>query len=208
MKVEELQIKSIYENNLDMKAFASMLESPTQCYKFYWLEAILTLMPGKDELTFEEIIFEMLWEAWFTVTQYHLHLGPTILGKSENLIEHAIHEIEKDQDIKVIYKITKIMQEISNIVKYYFGISFDEESVYYYRFITHLKFFSERLINEKAYTGEEDDGLLDVIKVKYKNSYECVEKISRFIEEQYNYVLANEEKLYLTIHIEKIVSRS
>ena len=100
------------------------------------------------------------------------------------------------------------MQEISNIVKYYFGISFDEESVYYYRFITHLKFFSERLINEKAYKGEEDDGLLDVIKVKYKNSYECVEKISRFIEEQYNYVLANEEKLYLTIHIEKIVSRS
>ena len=95
MKVEELQIKSIYENNLDMKAFARMLESPTQCYKFYWLEAILTLMPEKDELTFEEIIFEMLWEAWFTVTQYHLHLGPTILGKSENLIEHAIHEIEK-----------------------------------------------------------------------------------------------------------------
>ena len=122
----------------------------------------------------------------------------------------ALHIVnaEKDQDIKVIYKITKIMQEISNIVKYYFGISFDEESVYYYRFITHLKFFSERLINEKAYTGEEDDGLLDVIKVKYKNSYECVEKISRFIEEQYNYVLANEEKLYLTIHIEKIVSRS
>lgn len=99
MKVEELQIKSIYENNLDMKAFARMLESPTQCYKFYWLEAILTLMPEKDELTFEEIIFEMLWEAWFTVTQYHLHLGPTILGKSETLIEHAIHEIEKDPDI-------------------------------------------------------------------------------------------------------------
>lgn len=122
----------------------------------------------------------------------------------------ALHIVnaEKDQDIKVIYKITKIMQEISNIVKYHFGISFDEESVYYYRFITHLKFFSERLINGKAYTGEEDDGLLDVIKVKYKNSYECVEKISTFIEEQYNYVLANEEKLYLTIHIEKIVSRS
>ncbi len=122
----------------------------------------------------------------------------------------ALHIVnaEKDQDIKVIYKITKVMQEVSNIVKYYFGISFDEESVYYYRFITHLKFFSERLIEGKTYTGEEDDGLLDVIKVKYKNAYECVEKIASFINEKYNYVLANEEKLYLTIHIEKVVSRA
>lgn len=122
----------------------------------------------------------------------------------------ALHIVnaEKDQDIKVVYKITKIMQEISNIVKYYYGISFDEESVYYYRFITHLKFFAERLINNKAYSGEEDDGLLDVIKVKYKNAYECVEKIAIFIKEQYSYELANEEKLYLTIHIEKVVSRA
>lgn len=122
----------------------------------------------------------------------------------------ALHIVnaQKDQNIKVIYKITKVMQEVSNIVKYYFGISFDEESVYYYRFITHLKFFSERLIEGKTYTGEEDDGLLDVIKVKYKNAYECVEKIALFINEKYNYVLANEEKLYLTIHIEKVVSRA
>lgn len=122
----------------------------------------------------------------------------------------ALHIVnaQKDQNIKVIYKITKVMQEVSNIVKYYFGISFDEESVYYYRFITHLKFFSERLIEGKTYTGEEDDGLLDVIKVKYKNAYECVEKIALFISEKYNYVLANEEKLYLTIHIEKVVSRA
>lgn len=122
----------------------------------------------------------------------------------------ALHIVnaEKDQDIKIVYKITKIMQEVSNIVKYYFGISFDEESVYYYRFITHLKFFAERLIEGKTYKGEEDDGLLDVIKLKYKNSYECVEKIASFIEEQYKYVLANEEKLYLTIHIEKVVSRA
>lgn len=122
----------------------------------------------------------------------------------------ALHIVnaEKDQDIKVIYKITKVMQEVSNIVKYYFGISFDEESVYYYRFITHLKFFSERLIEGRTYIGEEDDGLLDVIKVKYKNAYECVEKITSFISEKYGYVLSNEEKLYLTIHIEKVVSRA
>lgn len=135
-------------------------------------------------------------------------LGVRLSDDEAGFIALHIVNAEKDQDIKVIYKITKVMQEVSNIVKYYFGISFDEESVYYYRFITHLKFFSERLIEGKTYTGEEDDGLLDVIKVKYKNAYECVEKIASFISEKYDYVLSNEEKLYLTIHIEKVVSRA
>ena len=82
-----------------MRCFARMLESPTQSYKFYWLDAILTLLPNKDEMTFEEVVFEMFWEAWYTVSHYHLHLGPTIEGKSENWIEHAVHIIEQDPDV-------------------------------------------------------------------------------------------------------------
>ena len=45
-----------------------------------------------------------------------------------------------EKEVKRVYKITKIMQEILNIVRYNFKISFDEDSVYYYRFISHLKF--------------------------------------------------------------------
>lgn len=100
MEIEHINIDPLYENQLDMRSFAQMLESPTQSYKFYWMEAILTLLPSKDEMTFEEIIFEMFWEAWYTVSHYHLKLGPTIEGKSENYIEHAVHVIERDQDVK------------------------------------------------------------------------------------------------------------
>ncbi len=102
MEIEQLRINDpLYENQLDMQCFARMLESPTQSYKFYWLEAILTLLPNKEEMSFQEIIYEIFWEAWFTVSQYHLHLGPTIEGKSENLIEHAVHVIEKDPEVKL-----------------------------------------------------------------------------------------------------------
>jgi len=121
----------------------------------------------------------------------------------------ALHLVnaQMDQNIKTTYKITKIMQEILNVVKYYYGITFDEESVYYYRFITHLKYFAERLINKSTYNSDDDD-LLDVIKVKYKNAYNCIEKISEFIHKNYDYQLTDEEKLYLTIHVEKVVSKS
>ena len=101
MEIEQLRVDPLYENQLDMRCFARMLESPTQSYKFYWLEAILTLLPHKDEMSFEEVIFEMFWEAWYTVSQYHLHLGPTIEGKSENWIEHAVHVVEQDPEVKL-----------------------------------------------------------------------------------------------------------
>ena len=121
----------------------------------------------------------------------------------------AIHivNILMDKGKENIYDITKIMQEIINIVKYCLNITLDEESGYYYRFITHIKFFAQRLITGKTYEDENDDSLLEVIKVKYEDSYKCVYKISDFIYKKYNYTLSNEEKLYLTIHIAKIVSR-
>ncbi|MGI6737630.1 MAG: HNH endonuclease domain-containing protein [Anaerovoracaceae bacterium] len=96
MDLERIQVDPLYENYLDMESFANMLQSPSQSYKFYWLEAILTLLPERDTLSFREIIDEMIWEAWYTVTQYHLHLGPPREGRSENYIEHAIHLLAED----------------------------------------------------------------------------------------------------------------
>ena len=45
----------------------------------------------EEDLTFDRIIDEMICGAWHTVTHYHLRLGPTINGSSENFLEHAIN---------------------------------------------------------------------------------------------------------------------
>ncbi|WEG74108.1 BglG family transcription antiterminator LicT [Vagococcus intermedius] len=105
-------------------------------------------------------------------------------------------------------KMTLLMQEITNIIKYFYKINFDEESVYFTRFISHLQFFSYRLISKTAYKADEEDDLLDIVKHKYGTAYECVLKISEFIETKYHYTVSKEEQLYLTIHIIKIVSKS
>ena len=118
----------------------------------------------------------------------------------------ALHIVngQLDDDLHDMYEITKIMQEIENIVRYHFKIEFNEESAYYYRFVTHLKFFAQRLLEHKKQTPTEDD-LLDVVQTRYNNAYQCVEKIAMFIKQKYNYELYDEEKLYLTIHIHRVV---
>lgn len=93
-------------------------------------------------------------------------------------------------------------------VKYFFQVEFDEDDVYYYRFITHLRFFAKRLVEKKIYRDEENDDLLDVIKEKYQNAYRCVEKITQFIHKKYHYDLSKEERLYLTIHIERVIMKT
>ena len=65
---QELSFEIVYENHLDTDKFARMFNNKAQSYKFYWFEAILNLSTvSEDDLTFEEIIDEMICEAWHTV---------------------------------------------------------------------------------------------------------------------------------------------
>ena len=104
--------------------------------------------------------------------------------------------------------ITKIMSEILNIIKYHFRITYEEDSLYYYRLIVHLRSFAQRLFSGTRYSDTDDSELLQHIKKKYLQSYQCSQLIKRYIQDSYGYILENEECLYLTIHIEKVVKDS
>lgn len=121
---------------------------------------------------------------------------------------HLANAAMDEENLQDIYQITKVMQEIVNIVKYRFHIEFNEDSVYYYRFITHLKFFAQRLISGKTYEDNSNNDLLQMVKSQYKNSYDCVKRIGSFLFKKYHYQLSGEEELYLTIHIESVIYRS
>ena len=107
-----------------------------------------------------------------------------------------------------LYQTTKIMKEIIDIIRREFMVELQEDSVNYYRFINHLKFFSSRLVSGQTYSDNKDDDLLEIIKYKYVNSYKVAVKINGYLERNYSYRLSNEEILYLTIHIERIIYRT
>jgi beta-glucoside operon transcriptional antiterminator len=120
----------------------------------------------------------------------------------------AMHIVnaELNEEMPNIVNITNVMQDILNIVKYHFKIDFDEDSLNYYRFVTHLKFFAQRLFS-KTYMESEDDFLYEAVKKKHSDAYECTEKINGYIKKEFDYELTSDEKLYLTIHIERVVNR-
>lgn len=109
---------------------------------------------------------------------------------------------KKGNNVKDIAKQAKMIQDILNIVKYTYNIELDEKSLNYERFVTHLRFFFQRL-NKEEKIENEDDFLLKQIKVKYKKAYECMLKIQTYLNKD----LSDEEQLYLTIHIQRVTHR-
>ncbi|MDT2753579.1 PRD domain-containing protein [Enterococcus pseudoavium] len=130
------------------------------------------------------------------------------LGEDEagNIALHLVNA-QTESDNEDAYLMAELMQEIIQITSYYFKVQLDEESVYFYRFTTHLRFFASRIMNHRQLTDETDDELLVIIQRKYQNAYQCVERIAEFILKKYHYEMSNDEKLYLTIHIARLVQK-
>lgn len=122
----------------------------------------------------------------------------------------AIHLVNAQlkQTTKSVHEITKLIEEIEQIVRIVLGIEIDMNSVYYHRFITHLKFFAQRLFSEQTYEEQEVGEMMTLVKNRYPEARECVGKIEKFILEKYAYSLSEEEVLYLSIHISRIIQVS
>ena len=118
-----------------------------------------------------------------------LHLINAQVNSSYNNVKDIAHQ-------------TKKIQHILNIVKYTYNTTLDEKSISYERFVTHLRFFFQRL-NKREKTEPEDDFLLRQVKEKYKKAYDCMLKVEKYLETE----LSDEEKLYLTIHIQRVTQR-
>ncbi|MBV7391340.1 PRD domain-containing protein [Enterococcus sp. ALS3] len=110
---------------------------------------------------------------------------------------------ETDQTNDLAYEIAEITKKIETIVKDFYHTEFDEASLDYYRFITHVKFFAQRLLTGDHY-DDEDSELLETLKKKYQNEYQAALKIKEFVMEIFDYELSSTEILYLTTHIRRI----
>lgn len=103
----------------------------------------------------------------------------------------------------------RLINGILEIVRSYFGITFDENSNSYRRFLTHLRFFSSRVISDEApeEAGDQDTALSNLLTGLVEES-SCVDEISRFVEKEFGHSITKEEKGYLIIHLHNIVPKS
>lgn len=114
---EEINYKLIldrkYYNELDIECFSLMMKDPSYCYKFYWLEAIVKLISeGITDTTFNDIIDEMISNAWYSVREFHIHLSGIQSGEVRDGLERAVLKLAELSNLPANASKTEIKNEI------------------------------------------------------------------------------------------------
>ncbi|AYC19469.1 Transcription antiterminator LicT [Dickeya dianthicola] len=135
----------------------------------------------------------------------HRRLGVRLPEDEAGFIALHLVNAQLDSHMPEVMRITRVMQEILNIVKYQLNLDYNEQAFSYHRFVTHLKFFAQRLLGRTP-VFSEDESLHDVVKAKYTLAYHCAEKIQDHIMLHYDCALSKEELMFLAIHIERVRS--
>lgn len=119
----------------------------------------------------------------------------------------ALHIVnaELGSEMEETMKMTRLIQKILNLIRYEYKIQFNEDSLHYMRLVTHLKFFAYRLFSNSKVESNDVD-FHDIIKEKYKNEYQCSLKIKELVRQDYQKELTEDEMVYLTVHIKRVIS--
>lgn len=118
----------------------------------------------------------------------------------------ALHFVNGEQNGNIDYtmKITEILQKIILLLEDNLMIELNEDSLNYQRFITHLQFFMQRVSNETIREDALPD-MYDVIVDSYPKATACVDVIIAYLEETLHCQIYPEEKMYLILHVQRLV---
>lgn len=175
-----LIVEQKYYNMLDIEGFSQMMKDPSYCYKFYWLEAIVHLISENVyQITFDEIIDEMISNAWYSVREFHIHLsGIQSDGMVRDGLERAVNLLSEYSSLPA--NASKV--EIKNAIKEYNN---------------ELKAVKEQLTNMVPYMAlsgffSKSDETADWGSVKRLTAY--IKKVNRMIT-PLPYTLGDSSKL-------------
>lgn len=115
-------------------------------------------------------------------------------------------EIEKSAN-QSAYEHTELTNNILRIVRYSMNIEYDENSSYFQRFVTHIRYYLIRQSQEKD-EQVMNSSMVELAFASYPKEKETAEAIKEYLHEQKGWVVNDMELMYLIIHIGNLVAHS
>jgi len=120
-----------------------------------------------------------------------------------NLAFHLVNAQTGGSTMDQTMASVKMVKDMLTVLQLHTKRELDTESLYYSRFVTHLQFFVQRLMEGKM-LEENEAFLYEQISRQYPTELECAMKISDYVEGVLKVKISREEILYLTIHITRV----
>lgn len=119
---------------------------------------------------------------------------------------HLINLQEAKVSVEDTMKEMKLVGDILTIIKMHYKIQLDEGSMNYNRLVTHLRYFAQRVAAGEIYSSQETE-LNKQVRMMYPQAFLCVQKISKYLQQQYQKELTKDEETYLMLHISRVAQR-
>ncbi len=154
---------------------------------------------------------EQLFEKEIDIGNYGVKLIRKKLGvylPREEAAYIALHLINSEQQTKnksyenseqIIEKITKIVEEEYNL-------EIDKHDFNYSRFVTHIHYLLKRGKDHELLKTDNGEMYKTLVK-EYPKTYETSEEIRKYLKDELNLELNDEEMLYLMLHINRLCTR-
>lgn len=123
------------------------------------------------------------------------------------ITNHFVNANTEYSSLRDTLKMTKLIKKIITLVEYQFQVNLDEDSFNYSKFISHLRYFILRKMNNHIFSENTiDQELIDMFQMKYPEAYRMADKIEEFLFLKEGWKLTSDEKLYLTVHVRRITA--
>lgn len=97
-------------HNLDTMHLQRLFDNMSECYKMFWFRAIVDAVAGGSTvLRFDDIVDDMIANAWYMVTEYKLNLGPA------DTLEALVIDAQKKSNLKSSEKRDVVVSTIQNL---------------------------------------------------------------------------------------------
>lgn len=116
---------------------------------------------------------------------------------------HIVNSQVQDSSISV-NNVVVFTNGILNIISEAFHGRVDENSFFYNRFISHLKFLATRVFKQERLEMGAIKNMYPILLGKDQRLEGVITKIGNFVQDTFDYQLSVEEETYLLIHIIKI----
>ena len=124
-----------------------------------------------------------------------------------NIAFHLVNGQTDVQNMEHTLLSVKMLKDIFNIIKYHFRITIDTDSLNYSRFLVHMQFFIQRMI-EGQQMASKDDFIFAQVTREYPHAYRGALLIRDYVKNLLQMEMSNDELLYLVIHLTRIADRS
>lgn len=200
------RIVEVAEKKLGVKLFDSVYVSLTD-------HLHLAIERFKSGITLQN---RLLWEVKKLYPK-EFEIGLTALKEIErslglnlpeeeagNIAFHIVNAQNSEGNLQDVIFATTFVKDVTKIINHFFAIELDTNSINYSRFVTHLQFLAQRLLDDRVV----DSGqffLYDNISSTFAKEHRCTLVITSYIEKTFKFKLTKEEQIYLTIHISRLL---